>query len=539
MENWYCSVEINIILDVSNVRGYGERLKGFGGVSNPVYLKDFFVNVAKILNGAYGRKLTSLEVMLILEESAKNTVSGNIRRVAGMKQGNPQDDDFITAKDNLWVCDSEGKWKIDPRRDALRMSNHTAVYHTIPSLETIKQSVTKQLYSGEGAIQYAPEAIARANVDLLDTYEKKCKFISKYLQSKDLGRAYLSTLWMVKNDCYDIYRCEIQDELDHRMGRYRLNTSVTGDTQVHTENGARQVKDLIGKQINVYVNGRTYSTTDKGFFFTGIKQVYQLTTKEGYAIKLTPNHQLARVKDGKQEWIEAGNLSIGDKIVIHNHQAIKSWGGEGTENDGYTRGKNFSPPNETASYEYYRGYFKGFLERQITATPVIVDDECIMFLQAYIDKLSSVQQLQRMLLRVGVLSSFESFSSGYMLKIVENSLVRLLEVCNYTIAELLTRKGSQLDEEKLSIINSLEFKPQPFIAELPPVFSVSDMQSRWREAKQGGLVNYYKKFGTVHARRASVGERITTQINGQAETTKTAQSGDWIVTGAKGEQYVS
>lgn len=76
------------------------------------------------------------------------------------------------------------------------------------------------------------------------------------------------------------------------------------------------------------------------------------------------------------------------------------------------------------------------------------------------------------------------------------------------------------------------------LAELPPVFSVSDMQSRWREAKQGGLVNYYKKFGTVHARRASDGERITTQINGQAETTNTAQSGDWIVTGAKGEQYI-
>ena len=61
-----------------------------------------------------------------------------------------------------------------------------------------------------------------------------------------------------------------------------------------------------------------------------------------------------------------------------------------------------------------------------------------------------------------------------MLKIVENSLVRLLEVCNYTIAELLTRKGSQLDEEKLSIINSLEFKPQPFIAEIRSIIPLRE-----------------------------------------------------------------
>ena len=34
---------------------------------------------------------------------------------------------------------------------------------------TVLEAVTKQFQSGEGAIQFAPEAIARSNADLLST----------------------------------------------------------------------------------------------------------------------------------------------------------------------------------------------------------------------------------------------------------------------------------------------------------------------------------------------------------------------------------
>ncbi|MGL6282199.1 MAG: LAGLIDADG family homing endonuclease, partial [Microcoleaceae cyanobacterium] len=72
---------------------------------------------------------------------------------AGMRQGINDDHLFAGAKENLWQQDAEGNWRIDPERDALRMSNHTRVFHTKPDREESITAVRKQFYSGEGAIQ--------------------------------------------------------------------------------------------------------------------------------------------------------------------------------------------------------------------------------------------------------------------------------------------------------------------------------------------------------------------------------------------------
>ena len=208
---------VNIYIDLSAVRPSGEKLKGFGGSSNPIKLEGLFNRIVHITNGALGRRLTSIECCLLLDEAATVVVAGNIRRSAGMRQFTSTDKNAASAKDNLWQQDEEGNWRIDPARDALRMANHTRVYHTKPSRQEVLDAVTKQFYSGEGAIQFAPEAIARSNRDLLDTEEKRSKFIELYCdEGRDIAAAYLT----------------LQDETDrpmdaqerrHRMNRYGLN----------------------------------------------------------------------------------------------------------------------------------------------------------------------------------------------------------------------------------------------------------------------------------------------------------------------------
>ncbi len=113
---------------------------------------------------------------------------------AGMRQFNANDTLGETAKDNLWQQDEHGNWRIDPERDSLRMANHTRVFHHKPTLEECVAAVQKQYYSGEGAIQWAGEAVARSNADLLDTPEKKKHFISLYGQSQELAKGYLREL---------------------------------------------------------------------------------------------------------------------------------------------------------------------------------------------------------------------------------------------------------------------------------------------------------------------------------------------------------
>ncbi|MEB3316542.1 MAG: ribonucleoside-triphosphate reductase, adenosylcobalamin-dependent [Cyanobacteriota bacterium] len=205
---------VEVSVDLSDVRPVGEQLKGFGGMANPVKLKDLYGRVAQILNKARGRQLTSVECCLLIDEAAVTIVAGNIRRSAGMRQFAAEDSAAAGAKDNLWQQDSEGNWRIDPERDALRMANHTRVFHSRPSRDTVLDAVTKQFQSGEGAIQFAPEAIARSNADLLPTPELREEFVGIYC---DQGRAEAAR-WLA------LHHPPISAaEMDHRLGRYGLN----------------------------------------------------------------------------------------------------------------------------------------------------------------------------------------------------------------------------------------------------------------------------------------------------------------------------
>jgi ribonucleotide reductase class II len=205
---------IHISVDLSDVRPVGESLKGFGGMANPVKLGDLYGRVAQILGKAIGRRLTSVECCLLIDEAAVTIVAGNIRRSAGMRQFAADDLAASTAKDNLWQQDSDGNWRIDPERDSLRMANHTRVFHTRPSRQTVLEAVTKQFQSGEGAIQFAPEAIARSNADLLTTPELREEFVGIYC---DQGREEAGRWLQLHHAGIDAA------ELEHRLGRYGLN----------------------------------------------------------------------------------------------------------------------------------------------------------------------------------------------------------------------------------------------------------------------------------------------------------------------------
>ncbi|HGY5555630.1 MAG TPA: ribonucleoside-triphosphate reductase, adenosylcobalamin-dependent [Prochlorococcus sp.] len=205
---------IDVSIDLSDVRPVGETLKGFGGMANPVKLKDLYGRVAGLLGKAVGRRLTSVECCLLIDEAAVTIVAGNIRRSAGMRQFSADDLVAAGAKENLWQQDSDGNWCIDAERDALRMANHTRVYHHRPSRSVVLDAVTKQFHSGEGAIQFAPEAIARSNADLLNTLELRQEFIDIYC---DQGREEAGRWIQTNHGPIDA------NELEHRLGRYGLN----------------------------------------------------------------------------------------------------------------------------------------------------------------------------------------------------------------------------------------------------------------------------------------------------------------------------
>ncbi|OYT63020.1 ribonucleoside reductase class II, partial [Methanosarcinales archaeon ex4484_138] len=122
------------------------------------------------------------------------------------------------------------------------------------------------------------------------------------------------------------------------------NPCVTEDTWVTTVEGARQVKELIGKKFTAILNGRKWESSERGFFETGVKPVYKLKTAEGLEVRLTADHPVMvakRITEHRIEaqWVNTENIRPGDKVIINNHREFDSYAkGKHTEGEGYLIG---------------------------------------------------------------------------------------------------------------------------------------------------------------------------------------------------------
>ena len=224
---------------------------------------------------------------------------------AGIRQGINSDRLFAVAKDNLWRQDENGNWGIDPKRDALRMANHTHVFHHKPTLEECVEAVRKQFYSGEGAIQWAGEAVARANRDLLSTPEIKSDFLKAYGEDN-------AKKWFQEH-----YPNISNDELEHRLARLGLNPCHSGDTLVSTDQGLIPIQDLVGKQFKALVDLRSVGLsgvklTDAIAFATGVKTTYKIMLTNGMQMRCTAEHKHFTSRG----WVSTQDLTDDDNIYV-------------------------------------------------------------------------------------------------------------------------------------------------------------------------------------------------------------------------------
>lgn len=140
---------------------------------------------------------------------------------AGIKQF---DSSSKLLKTDLWSQDKNGNWVIDPKKDALRMSNHTRVYHKKPDRDSCIEAVRSQYFSGEGAIQWAGEAVARANADILDDRRRfKKEFLRLYNENIESAKAYLESDMVLDPEMTGKTQEDCDRELSDRMERYGLN----------------------------------------------------------------------------------------------------------------------------------------------------------------------------------------------------------------------------------------------------------------------------------------------------------------------------
>lgn len=96
-----------------------------------------------------------------------------------------------------------------------------------------------------------------------------------------------------------------------------FNPCVSADTWIDTENGLKQVKSLINNPFTAIVDGKPYPS--KGFWKTGTKELFEISTNRGYTLKVTDNHKILIEKNKERLWIEVKYLNIGDNIVMNDN----------------------------------------------------------------------------------------------------------------------------------------------------------------------------------------------------------------------------
>ena len=128
---------------------------------------------------------------------------------------------------------------------------------------------------------------------------------------------------------------DVDEHPEHEI--LATNPCVTGETLISTENGLIPAEDLYeqGVATNVVVDGRLSEETIQeasSVYKTGEKDVYTLTTQEGYELRLTADHRVMT----DNGWVEAADLDAGDAVYIQNRKG--SFGQHGSAAEGRVLG---------------------------------------------------------------------------------------------------------------------------------------------------------------------------------------------------------
>ncbi|AKH98210.1 ribonucleoside-diphosphate reductase [Halanaeroarchaeum sulfurireducens] len=128
---------------------------------------------------------------------------------------------------------------------------------------------------------------------------------------------------------------DVDEHPEHRM--LATNPCVTGDTLISTEDGLVPAEQLYEQGVarDVVVDGRLSEDTVQeasSVFKTGVKDVYELTTAEGYELRLTADHRMMT----DEGWVEAQNLEAGDTVHVQNRKG--GFGSHGSDAEGRVLG---------------------------------------------------------------------------------------------------------------------------------------------------------------------------------------------------------
>lgn len=244
-----------LVLDFSEIRGPGKRLKGYGWLSSgDEAIAKAYPAIAGIMNKRAGSLLRKVDIIEIMNHLGTVLSSRRSAIITFVDYGSDEWEEFTKLKRN---CYEEGhKHK--------QQSNNSLVFNSKPTIFQMSEIFDMMIASGG----------SEPGLFNLETAKKRAPYTAG------------------------------------------ANPCITKDSLINTNKGLRYVKDLIDTNYVALVDGDEYIST--GFFKTGTKPIYKINTDKGYNIKCTYNHKIqlydnswVELKDiniGDKLKLQVGNL---------------------------------------------------------------------------------------------------------------------------------------------------------------------------------------------------------------------------------------
>ena len=258
--------------DLSEIRPAGAAIKSCGGKApGPYPLRIMLQQAEELLRSRAGQQLRPCDASDLMCIAADCVRAGGVRRSALICLFSPDDEEMIAYKSaDQW-------WVQHPYR-------------------------------------------ARANISALvlrDDEEAEARFKQIFAHTRSYGEP--GVIWADSTET-------------------AYNPCVAPDTLVLTDTGYKRIKGLKPTTLMVdprFGKGPKADTTEKGGYMTAIeRQLYRLSTREGYEVECTEEHEIMT----QRGWVKACELVDGDLIHIANTREHSSFGDSFSERQGLVLG---------------------------------------------------------------------------------------------------------------------------------------------------------------------------------------------------------
>jgi ribonucleotide reductase alpha subunit len=305
--NSYLRHNSPVVFDYSLIRPKGAPLVSFGGkASGPDPLIRLHATLERIFDSRVGKTLDSETITDIFNLVGSCVIAGSTRRSAEIMMGEYSDEAFLDLK-NPEVFPERNSY--DPKNPGWAWASNNSI--NVPVGADYSKYVDRIAANGEPGLIWMD--VAKTHGRMMDEPDDKDRRIAGF------------------NPC-----------------------CVAPTTSIMTSAGPQMISEIAGEFVAI-VDGKEYAASKP--WVSGVGDVYRLTTKEGFFVELTPEHQILTDAGA---WKQAKDLVNGEKIRLNNH-GTGSWGRKDNYGDGYLIGHfvgdgNFANQNKVAQRD--RGHIK-------------------------------------------------------------------------------------------------------------------------------------------------------------------------------------